>query len=71
MIESLGAFFFPHLGRTFLFSEPLIWWRGGRVKTTQVRNEHDGYKKISKRSKKRWKLILVSRRDHAIALLSG
>ena len=23
--ESLGAFFFPHLGRTFSFSKPLIW----------------------------------------------
>ena len=23
--KSLGAFFFPHLGRTFSFSKPLIW----------------------------------------------
>ena len=25
VIESLGALFFPHLGRNFPFSEPLIW----------------------------------------------
>ena len=24
--KSLRAFFLPHLGRTFLFSETLIWW---------------------------------------------
>ena len=24
--ESLGALFFPHLGRTFPSSKPLIWW---------------------------------------------
>ena len=24
--ESLRAIFLPHLGRTFLFSKPLIWW---------------------------------------------
>ena len=24
--ESLGAIFLPHLGRTFLFNKPLIWW---------------------------------------------
>ena len=23
--KSLGAFFLPHLGRTFPFSKPLIW----------------------------------------------
>ena len=26
MTESLGALFLPHLGRTFSFSKPLIWW---------------------------------------------
>ena len=69
--KSLGAFFLPHLGRTFPFSKPLIQWKGGRIKTVQVRKEHEGFEKISKRSKGGWKLILVSRRDHAIALLSG
>ena len=69
--ESLGAFFLPHLERTFPFSKPLIWrWRG-RIETVQVRKENEGFKKISKMSKKGWKLILVFRRDHAIALLSG
>ena len=24
--KSLRAFFLPHLGRTFPFSKPLIWW---------------------------------------------
>ena len=71
VIESLGALFFPHLGRNFPFSEPLIWRWKGRVKTVQVRKEHEGFEKISKRSKRGWKLTLVSQRDHAIALLSG
>ena len=71
MTESLGALFLPHLGRIIPFSEPLIWWRGGRIETVQVRKEYEGYEKISKRSKRGWKMILISRRDHAIALLSG
>ena len=24
--KSLGALFLPHLGITFLFNKPLIWW---------------------------------------------
>ena len=40
------------LGRTFPFSEPLIWRWGERVKTIQVRKEHEGFEKISKRSKR-------------------
>ena len=64
--ESLGAPFLPHLGRTFSFSKPLIWQWGGRIKTVQVRKEHEGFGKISKGSKGGWKLILVSR---AIMLL--
>ena len=69
--ESLAALFLPHLGRTFPFGEPLILrWRG-RVKIVQVWKEHEGFKKISKRSKKEWKLILVSWQDHAVAILSG
>ena len=69
--QSLGAFFLPHLGRTFLFSKPLIRRCGGRVKTIQVQKEHKAFVKISKRSKRGWKLILVSRHNHAVALLSG
>ena len=61
--KSLGAFFLPRLRRIFPLSEALIWWRGGggRIETVQVRKEHDGFKKISKRSKRGWKLILVSK----------
>ena len=59
--KSLGAFFLPRLRRIFPLSEHLIWWWGGRIETVQVRKEHDGFKKISKRSKRGWKLILVSR----------
>ena len=65
------SLFFPHLRRTFPFSEPLIRRLGGRVKTIQVRKEHKGFEKISKRSKRGWKLILISRRNHAITLLSS
>ena len=71
VIESLEALFLPHLGRTFPLSKPLNRWRGGRIETVQVRKEHEGFKKISKGSKRGWKMILVSRCDHAIALLSG
>ena len=49
-------------------------WSGGegrRIETIQVRKEHESFEKISKRSKKWWKLILVSRWDHIVALLSG
>ena len=31
VIESLGAIFLPHLGRTFPFSKPLIQWCGGII----------------------------------------
>ena len=71
VIESLGAIFLPHLGRTFLFREPLIRWLRGRVKIIQIQKEHEGFKMISKRSKRGWKLILVSRHDHVVVLLSG
>ena len=30
--KSLGAFFLPHLGRTFPFSKPLIWGEGEELK---------------------------------------
>ena len=59
--KSLWAFFLPHLGRTFPFREPLIWRWGRRIETVQVRKEHKGLKKISKRSKRGWKLISVFR----------
>ena len=36
MTKSLGAFFVPHLGRTFLFCKPLIRRWGGRMETIQV-----------------------------------
>ena len=69
--KSLEAFFLPYLGTTFLFSKPLIRRWGGRVETVQVQKEHEGFKKISKRSKGGWKLILVCRWDHAVTLFSG
>ena len=69
--ESLGAFFLPHLERTFPFSKPLIWrWRG-RIETVQVRKENEGFENISKKIKRGWKLILVSQQYHVVALLSG
>ena len=71
VIESLGALFLPHLGRTFLLIKPLNRWWGERIETIQVRKEHEGFEKISKGSKKRLKLILASRCYHTIALLSG
>ena len=71
VIESLGAFFLLHLGRTFSFGKPLIRWWMGRIEIVQVWKEIKGFEKTSKRSKGGWKLILVSRHDHAIALLSG
>ena len=49
--KSLRTFFFPHLGRTFPFSKPLIWRQEGRIETVQVRKEQEGFEKISKRSK--------------------
>ena len=67
----LKPFFLPHLGRTFPFSKPLIQQWEGIIEIIHVWKKHEGFKKISKRSKEGWKLILVSRRDHAIALLSG
>ena len=70
-IESLGAFFLPHPGSTFPLIKPLNRrWRG-RIETVQVRKEHEGFKKISKRRNRGLKLILASRCYHAIALLSG
>ena len=71
MIESFEVFFLSHLGRTFTFWKPLIRQWEGRIEIVQVRKEHEGFEKIFKRSKGGWKLILVSRRDHAVALLSG
>ena len=71
MIESLGTLFLPHLGGAFPLSEPLNQWWGERVETIQIRKEHKGFEKISKRSKGGWQLILISRRDHVIAHLSG
>ena len=65
------SLFFPHLRRTFPFSEPLIRRLGGRVKTIQVRKEHKGFEKISKRSERGWEPIVVIGREHTIALLSG
>ena len=71
VIESLGAIFLPHLGRTFSLRKPLnLWWRE-RIETIQVRKEHEGFKKISKKSKRGLKLILASKCYHAFALLSG
>ena len=43
--KSLGAFFLSHLGRTFLFSKP------SRIEIVQVRKKHEGFERISKRSK--------------------
>ena len=60
LIESLGALFLPHPRRIFSLIKPLNRWCGGRIETVQVRKEHEGFKKISKRSKGGWKLILVS-----------
>ena len=71
VIESLRAFFLPHSGRTLSLIKPLNRRCGGRIKTVQVRKEHEGFEKISKRSKRGLKLILASRCYHVIALLSG
>ena len=54
----------------YWFGEPLIWQCGGKIETIQVWKEHEGFEKISKMSKKIWKLILVSRWGHTVALLS-
>ena len=69
--ESLGALFLPHLGRTFPSSKPLNRRWKGRIKTVQVRKEHEGFEKITKGSERGLKLILVPRCYHAVALLSG
>ena len=71
VIESIGALFLPRLGRTFPLSEPLNRRRGGRIETVQVRKEHKGFEKISKRNKRGLKLILASKCYHVVALLSG
>ena len=63
-----GSIFFEE---PFLLSESLNWRRGERIETIQVRKEHENFEKISKGSKRGWKLILVSRCDHVVALLSG
>ena len=68
VIESLGALFLPRLGRTFHLIKPLNWRWGGRIETIQFRKEHEGFKKISKGSKRGLKLILASRCYHAVAL---
>ena len=70
-IESFGALFLSHLRRTFPLSKPLNLWWGKRIETVQVRKEHRGFEKISKRSKRGLKLIMVLRCYHAVALLSG
>ena len=69
-LNHFEPFFLSHLGRTFLLHEPLILRRGGRIETVQIRKDHKGFKKISQRSKRGWKLILVSKREDTIALLS-
>ena len=71
VIESLGALFLLHLGSTFPLIKPLNWRWGGRIKTVQVRKEHEGFEKISKESKRGLKLILASRCYYVVALLSG
>ena len=70
VIESLGALFLPHLRRTFPLSKPLNLWWGERIETVQVRREHEGFEKISKRNKRGLKLILASKCYHVVALLS-
>ena len=52
MIESLGAIFLSHIGRTFLLIKPLNRWRGGRIETVQVRKEHEGLETITERSER-------------------
>ena len=61
----------PRPGRTFPLIKPLNWRLGGRIETVQVRKEHEGFEKISKRSKRGLKLILASKCYHIVALLSG
>ena len=70
VIESLGVLFLPHLERTFPLIKSLNQWWGGRIETVQVRKEHEGFEKISKRSKRGLKLILVPRCYHVVALLN-
>ena len=71
VIESLGVLFLPHLERTFPLIKSLNQWWGGRIETVQIQKEHEGFEKISKRSKRGLKLILVLRCYHVVALLSG
>ena len=71
MIKSFRAFFLSNLGRTFSLSKPLNQQWGRRIETVQIWKKHEGFKKISKGSKRGWKLILVSRCCHVVALLSG
>ena len=71
VIESLGALFLPHPGRTFPLIKPLNRRGGGRIKTVQVRKGHEGFEKISKGSKRGLKLILASKCYYVVALLSG
>ena len=45
--ESRGVLFFPHLGRTFPFSKPLIRQWVGRILTIQIWKKQEGFEKIS------------------------
>ena len=64
----LEPFFFHTLEDPFCLANP---WSGGEGEELKLfKNEHEGFEKISKRSKKGWKLILVSQCDHDVALLS-
>ena len=54
VIESLGALFLPHLGRTFPLIKPLNQKWGERIKIVQVWKEHKGFKKISKGAREDW-----------------
>ena len=52
VIESLETLFLSHPGRTFHLIKTLNRRWGGRIKTVQVRKEHEGFEKISKGSKR-------------------
>ena len=71
VIESLRAIFLPHPGRTFPLIKSFNRRWEGIIKIIQVWKEHEGFEKISKRSKRWLKLILASRCYHVVALLSG
>ena len=69
--NDLEPFSFHALEEPFLWVNPWIGGEGGRIETIQVQKEHEGFEKISKGSKKGWKLILVFWCDNVVALLSG